>query len=774
MISSNGNDAPFMSAGANLYPSDYMQGLSHQHSPSVSSTLLDNYHHSMYQGGVPPLPMPIGLTPSAYSSALPSPAVTSAKPPIISPPTADYKYTKFSGINLSPTDDIAKDMSKIHLGPTGRADSFPPSPGSRFLFDNGPGGGDLTPPPSTHKRLPSYLQAETTDDKFPILVRRESNNIPSTAVNTPRASVGFGQETVFDMLDPSPILIENATWSNVLPPVSLSNHQRGSNGGSRGLGLTAFSSSGIAVNGYLSNAATAGDLEPSTIYSSDPSIDQQQSKVKAGSNSYFDITPPGTQSPSSVYRNSYFVPYNNQLTANTTGLHLRSDSGSQIAPPTTTAQPEVCGSLMNTAVSAGPLSSQSSFRLTPQTSAGGAHHVTKSPGQNNHMSSAKPVRENNRRQNSKRGSDQDSGRFSQANLENLAHEVYSLCKDQHGCRFLQKKLEERNPTYLNIIFNETCPHVVELMTDPFGNYLCQKLLEHASDEQRTALIRAAVPSLVKIAVNQHGTRALQKMIEYVSTPEQVEMIVNALKANVVKLIKDLNGNHVVQKCLNRLRSDGSQFIFDAVSKNCVIVGTHRHGCCVLQRCIDHASDAQRRQLVKEIIANAFTLVQDPFGNYVAQYVLDLGSKEFSEPLIRQFVGNACVLSMQKFSSNVIEKCLRIADPETANLLIEELVDSPYLDKLLRDSYANYVIQTALDYAEAGTRQRLVDNIRPIIPSIRSTPYGRRIQSKLSAPVTQNSSEQNNSNQPHLTPQPYPGMGLLDWNANPPSVFNKLT
>ena len=43
-------------------------------------------------------------------------------------------------------------------------------------------------------------------------------------------------------------------------------------------------------------------------------------------------------------------------------------------------------------------------------------------------------------------------------------DIYTLCKDQHGCRFLQKKLEEKDPENVQIIFEETAPHVVELMT----------------------------------------------------------------------------------------------------------------------------------------------------------------------------------------------------------------------------------------------------------------------------------------------------------------------
>jgi hypothetical protein len=310
------------------------------------------------------------------------------------------------------------------------------------------------------------------------------------------------------------------------------------------------------------------------------------------------------------------------------------------------------------------------------------------------------------------------------------HEIYTLCKDQHGCRFLQKKLEERNAEYLQIIFDETAPHVVELMTDPFGNYLCQKLLEFTNHEQRNTLVRNAAPALVQIALNQHGTRALQKMIEFISTREQINMIIQAFAGQVVQLIQDLNGNHVIQKCLNHLKAEDAQFIFDAVGANCVIVGTHRHGCCVLQRCIDHASGFQKVQLVRQITANSIELVQDPFGNYVVQYILDLNDPGFTNPLCMNFQGRIGELSKQKFSSNVIEKCIRCADQPTKRMMIEELMDINELEKLMRDSYGNYVIQTALEFAPADLCVHLIESMRPILPAIRQTPYGRRIQSKV--------------------------------------------
>lgn len=339
----------------------------------------------------------------------------------------------------------------------------------------------------------------------------------------------------------------------------------------------------------------------------------------------------------------------------------------------------------------------------------------------------------------KRGDiDREFNRFAGTRLEDLQGEIAGMCKDQHGCRYLQKKLEEDIPEHRDMIFRETFSHFADLMTDPFGNYLCQKLLEYSTDEQRSLICDSVAQDLVNISLNMHGTRAVQKMIDFLSTRRQadhrynvqIHSIIVALSLHVVVLIKDLNGNHVIQKCLNKLAAEDNQFIYNAVAANCVEVATHRHGCCVLQRCIDHASDHQRIQLVNEITYNALTLVQDPYGNYVVQYILDLNDNRFSDAVIRQFAGNVCALSVQKFSSNVIEKCVRVAEHNTRKMLIEELLNRTRLEKLLRDSYGNYCVQTALDYAEPTQRALLVEGIRPVLPLIRNTPYGKRIQNKL--------------------------------------------
>ncbi|KAH3732473.1 Armadillo-type fold [Pelomyxa schiedti] len=322
-------------------------------------------------------------------------------------------------------------------------------------------------------------------------------------------------------------------------------------------------------------------------------------------------------------------------------------------------------------------------------------------------------------------------------IEQLVGKIYTLCQDQFGCRYLQKQLDDPNPMIRNLIFSEVVVHMSALMSDPFGNYLAQKVIACSTDYQRLRIVQAVCGDLDNISRNMHGTRAVQKLIECLVNPDEIQLVRDALRYSVVRLIQDLNGNHVIQRCLNTLSSADKQFIYDAVTEpgHLVAVATHRHGCCVLQRCIDHASEDQKLQLVLEVVSNALTLVQDPFGNYVVQYVLDLPLPgiRVAKGLAEELQGYFAELAKQKFSSNVIEKIIQSGDSDAKSLVIQEITEC--LDQaLLQDPFANYVIQTALTYAEPSEHETLVEKINPHLILLQNTPYGKRIQAKLTVPT----------------------------------------
>lgn len=340
-----------------------------------------------------------------------------------------------------------------------------------------------------------------------------------------------------------------------------------------------------------------------------------------------------------------------------------------------------------------------------------------------------------------RVSDEDDAAFpcKYNTLDEVQGKVVETAQDQNGCRFLQKKFDEGGPAAISLVFQEMIDQIVDLMTDPFGNYLIQKLLDRCSEEQRLQIIKAVSENgeLVNAALNTHGTRAVQKLIETLTSREQISLVVEALKPGIVTMIRDLNGNHVVQRCLQRLGPEDAQFIYHAAAANCLEIATHRHGCCVLQRCIDYSNHPQRVELVRHIAVHSLQLSQDPFGNYVVQYVLELGHPELSTMVMQNLKGSFAELSTQKFSSNVVEKCLKLGGSgldEEREKVVTELMNSPALARLLQDPYANYVMQSSLSVTTGQLHGELVEAMRPHLPALRGTPHGKRIIAKMAVKV----------------------------------------
>ncbi|XP_047320239.1 putative pumilio homolog 7, chloroplastic [Impatiens glandulifera] len=307
--------------------------------------------------------------------------------------------------------------------------------------------------------------------------------------------------------------------------------------------------------------------------------------------------------------------------------------------------------------------------------------------------------------------------------------IYVMAKDQQGCRFLQRRLGEETQEGVQILFNEIIGHIVELMMDPFGNYLVQKLLEICDEEQllKIVLMVTEIPGdLVRVSLNAHGTRAVQKLIETIKTRQQISLVIMALKPGFLDLVKDPNGNHVIQLCLEQFNYEDNKFIFSAAERFCVAIATHQHGCCVMNRCIAHSVGRDRENLIAKVASNGLKLAQDAFGNYVVQYVIELKIPSVASILMSQFEGNFCALSTQKFSSHVIEKCLKFIEYSRPRI-VNELLNAPRFDQLLQDPFANYVIRSALDNTNPkGNVHVSLKKAVNSYPSLRMSPYCKKI------------------------------------------------
>jgi len=351
-----------------------------------------------------------------------------------------------------------------------------------------------------------------------------------------------------------------------------------------------------------------------------------------------------------------------------------------------------------------------------------------------------------------------AGRFSASHYENVeikdcVGQICFICKDQQGCRFLQREIDKAGSQVVDIIFSEVITHVNELIDDPFGNYLVQKLIDVVNKEQRFRILVEVRHDLVNISKNIHGTRASQKLIELLDSPEEVEIVRSAFMEHIVELIEDLNGNHVVQKCLLKLNSEQNQFIYDGITQNLVSVATLRHGCCVLQRCFDAGTLEQQQHLIDQILVNAMLLVEDSFGNYVLQYILDIDFPDLAIQLINQFEGEIFRMSKEKCSSNVIEKCMKSRNPVCTQRVMRELLSQSNdpsnpgtpiynpdqqhiivqtnLYELLQDPFGNYVLQTCLAEGAVKCPTEYLTMVQLISPFVQKLQQNSNTNKKIS-------------------------------------------
>lgn len=223
---------------------------------------------------------------------------------------------------------------------------------------------------------------------------------------------------------------------------------------------------------------------------------------------------------------------------------------------------------------------------------------------------------------------------------------------------------------------------------------------------------------------------VQKALETLDESELPKLLIE-FHNNVLSCIHDQNGNHVIQKCIEaisekakRARSAGDHaraeflneqidFIVDDVFRNVTSLSCHPYGCRVLQRILEHCTEPKKNRALDEIRKCHKTLLDDQYGNYVIQHVLQFGRRSDQDSILQIVVENGLLLlSRQKFASNVVEKLLKygtddqrkgvvremlkIVDENTGATVPEGTGGSSVVLLMVRDAYANYVVQTTLD------------------------------------------------------------------------------
>lgn len=317
-------------------------------------------------------------------------------------------------------------------------------------------------------------------------------------------------------------------------------------------------------------------------------------------------------------------------------------------------------------------------------------------------------------------------------LKDIYGHVVEFSGDQHGSRFIQQRLETANSDEKETIFGEIRSNSLQLMTDVFGNYVIQKFFEHGNQMQKTILAKQMEGHMLTLSLQMYGCRVVQKAIEHVLVDQQAKLV-EELEGHVLRCVKDQNGNHVIQKAIERVPAEHIEFIIRSFNQQVYDLATHPYGCRVIQRMLEHCDDEAQNSILQELHSYSSYLVQDQYGNYVIQHVIERGKPEDREKIIMVVRDNVLQFSKHKFASNVVEKCIVYGDSRQRQTVIDEILrvksdGSLPLTAMMKDQFANYVIQKLLDVTSGQQRDNLVLKITPHLQALKKYSYGKHLVS----------------------------------------------
>lgn len=327
-------------------------------------------------------------------------------------------------------------------------------------------------------------------------------------------------------------------------------------------------------------------------------------------------------------------------------------------------------------------------------------------------------------------------------LKDIYGHAVEFTKDQHGSRFIQQKLPDATEEEKEVIFNEIRDISYDLMTDVFGNYVIQKYFEHGSSTQQRILLEYMIGHIYELSLQMYGCRVVQRALEAIDLDGQIQ-IIEELKDYILICAKDQNGNHVIQKSIERIPFDRITFILESLDNQIYHLSTHPYGCRVIQRLLEFSNIEDQKRILNELNRFIFYLIQDQYGNYVMQHILERGNAEDREQILQVVLGSVVNFSKHKFASNVIEKCIKYGTLDQRKRILHEVMvgneqasvelvnDDSALALMVKDQYANYVIQKLVEGfdAKSDEKKRLVSKLRQYLKQISSkNTYGKHLAS----------------------------------------------
>ena len=296
-------------------------------------------------------------------------------------------------------------------------------------------------------------------------------------------------------------------------------------------------------------------------------------------------------------------------------------------------------------------------------------------------------------------------------FNNIKQQLCHLIKTQTGSKILQNYLKNTPPQIIHLLYNEINTKLNILLLDPYANYFCLKLFCFLNENDRISFLSLIVKNISIFSTNKIATYPIQYIVTHLNSKTEMQIIIHQMNKNLMKLALDIYGTHVIEKILISFDKELCNEIFNFITDNFIFLSNHVNGLCLVKKILIIQYQNNSYSNLKEIIINKCSeLIENPYGNYALQIVIDNWNNNDLFDIFKQFFGHLTELSSMKYASNVIERFIEKNEEFLNEYILEICVKKNTIGTLIKNSFGNYVIQTALKYSKGKFKIILINSI----------------------------------------------------------------
>ena len=304
--------------------------------------------------------------------------------------------------------------------------------------------------------------------------------------------------------------------------------------------------------------------------------------------------------------------------------------------------------------------------------------------------------------------------------------IYS--KEYINNRLVEIEYKRGNEEIRNSIFNVIKREILILSLNPFGNYVIQTILYFMEKEKVNYIFDSLKDFFFQLSMDQYGCRVLQTLIEIIAEfndKDKLKFLIDKLKelkeknpTNFAKLFYDKNGNHVIQKLIEKLDDKEINDIYDEVLREIKLI-YDKYGSHIVQSLLYKLNELKNEEKKNKIIEQIFTqdfdeLCKNKYSNYVLQSIIGKYGVKI-EDISEKLKGKISEFSLDNCASHIVEKILVYGNKKQRDEIGKEIIEEDKknnncITTLVTHMNGNYVIQKAIEYCSDDIKREIIQRI----------------------------------------------------------------